>query len=112
MIIKGNVSMQENKEKHITMTGVEAPLPVAFLTKAYAVPAPKPPYSPIKAGTSSILPGVGLKIRSAPVNAMIVAMISVFDGLSLSSGIETSIAKNGDNLLSILASARMSRSIA
>ena len=104
--------MHENSEKQITITGVAAPFLVALLTKAYAHPAPNPPYKPINEGTSTMFCGVGLIIKSAPAKAIIVAITSVFEGFSFRSGMDKIIAKNGESLFSIFASANASLSIA
>ena len=51
-------------------------------------------------------------IKSAPINAMIVAPTSVLEGFSFRIGIDMIIAKNGESLLSMFASDRSSLSMA
>ena len=51
-------------------------------------------------------------MKSAPINAIIVVIISTLDGTYLSNGMEIKIAKKGESLLSIFASAIPNLSIA
>ena len=76
----------------------------SFLTKVYAVPAPKPPRTPNSAGISSGLSKLGFIINILPANAVQTPIICTSFGFSFNRNTEKIIAKNGDNLLSILAS--------
>ena len=111
-MIKGRVTRQEKAEKQRTIIGVLSPFLVAFLTNTYAVPAPNPPYRPISAGIVCRLLPVGLTISIAPAKAIRTAMMSRLFGFSYKMGIDNNMAKKGDSLLSMLASAIFSLSIA
>ena len=62
-------------------------MPPSFLTKTYAVPAPKPPYRPIRAGMTDTSPP-GRIMNKAPINAITVARISISVGTSFNINIE------------------------
>ena len=66
----------------------------------------------MSAGNTAVNAPVGLMINNAPTNAMMVVIISNLFGISFRINIESIIAKNGDSLLSIFASAIPSLSTA
>ena len=101
----GKVTIHENNEKKNTITGVLVPLLVSFRTNTYAVPAPNPPNKPIRAGKTAVKDPVGRMINKAPIKATTVVKISNLDGISFSINIERMIAKNGESLFNMLASA-------
>ncbi len=104
--IRGPIAKQENAEKKKTMNDPGTPRLPRSRTMVYATPAAKPPIRPTKAGKMAIFAPVGLITRSAPTNAATTTPIWNGRNLSPSIAAPNSIAKKGDILLSMVASAR------
>ena len=96
--------MHENSENTIIITGPRSPLMPSLRTYVYAAPAPKPDSSPAKAGMLAI-PAVGFITSTAPKNATATIAHSFLVAFSFRMIADIIIAKNGDILLSTLASA-------
>ena len=88
----------------MTITGPLSPCLPSFRTNVYATPAPKPPITPIKAFKNCIFMD-GFTTKTAPINAVTTHSHSVLFAFSLSTKYDMIMAKNGDNLFRILASA-------
>ena len=109
--ISGIQHMLEKTENENTMNIPFTPLPVIFLTKAYAVPAISPPMTPIIATTNAKF-ALGFTTNIAPINATTVVRISIITGFSCKIIKLIIIAKKGLSLFNIEASAIFIWSIA
>ena len=88
----------------MTITGPLSPCLPSFRTNVYATPAPKPPITPIMALKNCTFID-GFTTKTAPINAVTTHNHSVLFAFSLSTKYDMIMAKNGDNLFRILASA-------
>ena len=100
----GMAQTQVNAEKNITISGPRSPLRLICRTNVYAAPAPRPPSTPASEGRLA-MPAVGRTTNTAPINAARTLRMSTFFGYSRRMSMEKRMAKNGESLLSILASA-------
>ena len=89
----------------MTITGVRSPVRPSFLTNEYATPAPRPPRIPVIPYIKLTLKE-GFTTKSEPANVAETISHSKASALSSRTYCEAIIAKNGESLLSIFASAR------
>ncbi len=97
--------MQENAEKKRTINGPFTPFVPRIRTYVYAIPAPIPPRSPIKAGSAVTEAKPGLITNKLPIKAIHTQLAANGCIFSFRSRNENKMAKNGDSLFKIDASA-------